>query len=84
MGLAKLDYYDYDILDRLPNTTLKVIRINVDSTNDSSLVDIMSEINSTDGRIYVEGKYYLYLDNYRLISDDGPKPYIELDVEELI
>lgn len=71
MKLAKLDTYDYELLPG-------VIRISINGTTDPDIVDIMSEIQATDGRIYVEGYHYSYLNNYRL----GPA-YIELDVVEV-
>jgi hypothetical protein len=71
MKLAKLDNYDYELLPG-------VIRISINGTTDPDIVDIMSEIQATDGRIYVEGYRYVYLDNYRLCSE-----YMELDVVEV-
>lgn len=75
MRYAKLDLYNYDILS-------DTIRIKLCGVNDPDLVDIMSEINKTDGHIYVEGKRYQYLNSYTI---DGPydKPYIDLKVREL-
>jgi hypothetical protein len=75
MGLAKLDAYDYMLLPG-------IIRINVSGTNDPDLVDILSEIHRYEGRIYVEGQRYSYLDNYRLIGR-GKDSYLELDVVEV-
>ena len=74
MGLTKLDSYDYLLLPG-------VIRIELDNTNDPDVVDILSEINRSEGRIYVEGYRYLYLDNYRLFQVDQ-QAFIELDVVE--
>lgn len=75
MGLAKLDAYDYMLLPG-------VIRIHVSGTRDPDLVDILSEINRYEGRIYVEGQRFKYLDNYRLVGDSGDA-YMELDVIEV-
>jgi hypothetical protein len=75
MGLAKLDSYDYTLYNG-------TIRIYVAGTNDPSLVDILSDISRAEGKIYVEGEYYLYLDNYRLIKD-GRQTYMEIDVERI-
>lgn len=72
MGLTKLDNYDYV---RLPG----VIRIRLQSTNDPTLVDILSEISNSDGRIYLEGYFYDYLDNYR-VNRHGNYIYMELKV----
>lgn len=68
---AKLDAYDYDILPG-------VIRIRINGTNDPDIVDIMTEIERSNGNIYVEGYRYSYLD-YRLCSQ-----YMELDVVETV
>ena len=75
MGLTKLDIYDYTLLPG-------VIRIDLNGTNDPILVDIMSEIEQNGGRIYVEGFYYEYLNNYR-IRGHGRDSYIELDVLQI-
>lgn len=72
MGLTKLDIYDYVILPG-------IIRIAIDGTNDPILVDILSEIAMTNGRIYVEGYYYSYLDNYAVYTQDNHS-YMELQV----
>ena len=71
--LAKLDNYDYDIRSGL-------IRIKLSGTNDPDLVDIMSEIDRSNGRIYVEGRYFNYL-NYRIDTEFG-QPFIDLSVDE--
>lgn len=73
--LTKLDSYDYLILPG-------VIRIHLSGTNDPDIVDIMSEIESSEGNIYIDGYRYVYLDNYRL-HGQGKDSYMELDVVEL-
>lgn len=75
MGWTKLDRYDYMLMTNF-------IRIKLSGRNDPDLVDIMSEINRSDGRIYVEGERYKYLDSYQIFSI-GSKWYIELTVEEM-
>ena len=72
MKLAKLDSYKYELLPG-------VIRISINGTRDPDIVDIMSEIQATDGRIYVEGYHYSYLNNYRLYPE-----FMELDVVEVV
>lgn len=52
MNLTKLDIYDYEILPG-------VIKIRVESTKDPTMVDILSDIDRSNGRIYVEGQYFL-------------------------
>lgn len=69
---TKLDAYNYEILPG-------VIRIRIEGTNDPDIVDIMSEISRSDGKIYVEGYRYSYLNTYRLLPS-----YMELDVVELL
>lgn len=61
--VAKLDTYDYIVLPG-------VIRIHIDSSTDPILVDILSEIENSQGLIYVEGFYYLYLEDYDIASDE--------------
>ena len=66
--VAKLDTYDYIILPG-------VIRIKISSRTDSIMVDILSDIENSDGWIYVDGFYYSYLEDYS-INDE----YLELSV----
>lgn len=70
--VTKLDTYDYDILPG-------VIRVHINGKNDPDIVDIMSEIERSDGRIYVEGYRYSYLNSYRILPE-----YMELDVVEVV
>lgn len=72
MGLTKLDAYDYVI-------SPGVIRIHINGINDPALVDILSEIQQSRGKIYVEGYYFLYLDRYE-IRNLGKDSYIDLEV----
>lgn len=70
--LAKLDTYDYEILPGM-------IRIKLTRTNDPILVDILSDIRNSNGRVYVEDNYYLYSDKYEIVKD-GKVSYLELHV----
>lgn len=72
--LAKLDSYDYEIE---PNK----IRIHICGINDPDLVDIMSEIERSRGRIYVESRFFDYLD-YRIGTLETGQAYMDLHVEE--
>lgn len=74
MKVTKLDSYDYEIESG-------VIRIFLSGMNDPDQVDIMSELNRTDGRIYVEGRRFIYLDNYR-VRKHRTRTFMELDVVE--
>lgn len=75
MNVTKLDAYDYEI-------DPGVIRIRLAGTTDPDLVDIMSEVDRSNGNIYIDGFRYSYLDSYRLFTkEDGT--FIELDVVEL-
>lgn len=56
MSLAKLDIYDYEL-------SPGVIDIRMNGTNDPTMVDILSEINRYKGRLYVEGRYFRYIDS---------------------
>lgn len=69
--LAKLDLYDYFMLPG-------VVQIRLDGTNDPILVDILSEIDRFEGRIYVEG-YYFLMDGYEIVND-GTAVYLNLHV----
>jgi hypothetical protein len=72
MGLTKLDMYDYVLLPG-------VIRISINGTNDPILVDVLSDINRSNGKIYIEGYYYDYLDKYDIYKH-GNYQYMELKV----
>lgn len=76
MRFCKLDSYDYQLY---PGT----IRINLEGTNDSSLVDIMSEIERADNQIYVEGIKYTYINEYRIFNRKT-HVYVELYVTETV
>lgn len=82
MGLAKLDMYNYTILQRLHDASEYIIRISVNRTNDPDIVDIMSEIHRYDGKIHIDGRYYSYLDNYELYTTDTGV-YIDLNVVDI-
>ncbi len=76
MNVTKLDAYDYSLYPG-------IIRIRLNSTNDPDLVDIMSELNRSNGKIYIEGLRYTYMGNYRIFNR-GIEAYVELDVSEMV
>jgi len=73
MALAKLDIYDYFVLPG-------VIQIQVERTNDPTLVDILSEVDRANGRIYLEGHYYI-MHGHEIHTTNG-KTYLDLRVTE--
>lgn len=75
MKMVKLDRYDYELLPG-------IIRISLSGENDPDLVDIMSELNRANGRIYVEEKRFSYLDYYQIMTDEHGS-YIDLHAEQL-
>lgn len=60
MSLTKLDTYEYRLLPG-------VIQIAIEGTNDPIIVDILSEIDRSNGRVYVEGQYFI-MTGYELIN----------------
>lgn len=72
--LAKLDMYDYEILPG-------IIRIQLSRTSDPILVDIMSDIRNSRGKIYVDGHYFIYADKYEIVNHRR-KPYLDLYVTQ--
>lgn len=72
MSLAKLDVYDYELLDN-------VIRIRMHGTKDPTMVDILSEIDRYRGRVYVEGRYFTYLDS-EVVTQRHPGAPVYLDL----
>ena len=69
--LAKLDTYEYRLLPG-------VIRIALDRTNDPIIVDILSEIDRANDRVYVEGQYFMMY-GYDVYSVNG-RVYLDLEV----
>lgn len=63
-GVVKLDSYDYVVLPG-------IIKVKLDSSSDPTLVDIFSEISNSNGFIYVEGRYYGYLEKYDVVNIEG-------------
>ena len=74
--LTKLDNYDYEINDGF-------IRLRMSGMNDPDMVDVMSEIDRSNGRIYVESRYFRYL-GYQLVPASDRTVYMDLDVEEAL
>ncbi len=75
MLLTKLDKYDYELLPG-------IIRIRLVGTNDPDLVDIMSEIDRSEGNIYIEGRRFSYAEVYR-IHNDHDVTFIDLYVRDV-
>lgn len=73
MSLAKMDLYDYVIVPG-------IIRIALSATNDPTLVDILSEIELANGRVYADGHYYMFL-GYQIYTEDG-NTFMDLEVVE--
>lgn len=78
MPYAKLDHYNYDLLG---DGKFVTIRIRLCGTKDPDLVDIMSEIDRNNGRIYVEGRRFIYSNDYS-IHGDYRNAYLDIQVEE--
>lgn len=71
MTLTKLDGYDFMVLPG-------VIRVKLEGTNDPSMVDILSELERSNGRVYLDGSYYDYL-GYDIRSySDTQRTYLDL------
>lgn len=71
-----MDSYDYVVV---PGE----IRIELVSPSDPILVDIFSEISNSDDLVYVEGRYYNYLDHYDIFVE-GRKYWLSLRVIEIL
>ena len=74
MEWTKLDRYNCEVLPG-------IISVKLCGTNDPDLVDIMSEIDRSGGKIYLDGKRYEYLNNYK-IGGIGRDSYIDLYVKQ--
>lgn len=72
MSLAKLDTYDYQL-------SPGVVQIRVDSTRDPIIADILSEIERFNGRVYVEGFYYI-MAGYEIITQRHPGAPVYLNI----
>ena len=75
MEWTKLDRYNCKVLPG-------VISIALIGRNDPDLVDIMSEINRSEGKIYLDGKRYMYMDKYE-IGGRGRNSFLDLYVREI-
>lgn len=77
--LTKLDNYEYMVLPG-------VILIEMDSSVDPSMVDILSEIDHSKGMIYLDGHYYEHISDekggYEIIKNTN-KIWLELRVVEI-
>lgn len=67
--LAKLDEYDYKLIDSFWPEEL-IVYIRVKSKSDPTIADLSTEINQADNHIFVEG-YYLYLKDFCVINING-------------
>lgn len=63
MELTKVDSYDYTLIPG-------VVQVSLEGTNDPTLVDILSELDRSNGRLYVEGQYFLYT-GYDIVKHKG-------------
>ena len=75
-GHARLDSYDY----RLVNPHL--IHIYVESVSDVTVADIVTDINSHYGKIYLEGSYYKFISS-GIVKTMSDVVILELNVEPL-
>lgn len=75
-GHARLDSYDY----RLVNPHL--IHIYVESVSDVIVADIVTDINSHYGKIYLEGSYYKFISS-GIVKTMSDVVILELNVEPL-
>lgn len=73
--ITKLDAYDSEIVPG-------AIRIAISGTNDPDIVDIMSELHASNGKIYIDGQYYQYLDYS--FHKSSTHQYMELKVEKVL
>lgn len=73
--LTKLDMYDYSMGPG-------VIWIKLNKTNDPILVDIMSDIHNSSGKIYLDDRYYEYKNEHNIIKRNNDV-YLELHVVQI-
>ena len=72
MGITKLDMYESMLVPG-------VIRISLASTNDAQAVDILSELSRTQDLIFLDGNYYEFLGESRIVQGVD-NVYLELQV----
>ena len=72
MGITKLDMYESMLVPG-------VIRITLASTNDAQAVDILSELSRTQDLIFLDGNYYEFLGESRIVQGID-NVYLELQV----
>lgn len=76
---AKLDRYKYELYFDEFDRLYKIV-VDVDSNTDVDIGDISTDINSSEGRIYVEG-HYARLDKMKVVNTDSGH-YIVIDIYE--
>lgn len=82
MKTAKLDMYDYNIVELGGNKSL--ICITVDYLDLVDIADIATDITQTNGKIYLEGKRYIMLD-MKVVPPMASEPFSnEREVEILV
>ena len=72
MNLTKLDTYEAYVVPG-------VVRIRLDKTNDAQAVDILSELSRTDNMLFLDGEYYEFLGDSRIVEGLN-EVYLELQV----
>ena len=72
MGITKLDMYESMLVPG-------VIRITLASTNDAQAVDILSELSRTQDLLFLDGNYYEFLGESRIVQGTD-NVYLELQV----
>lgn len=75
-GHARLDSYDYRLV------TPHLIHIYVESVSDVTVADIVTDINSHYGKIYLEGSYYKFISS-GIVKTMSDVVILELNVEPL-
>lgn len=74
--ITKLDTYNYLLV---PGE----IRIELSSPSDPIMVDIFSEISNSRDLIYVEDRYYNFLEEYEVYQDENGQHWLSLSVVEI-
>lgn len=77
---TKLDNYNYEFIEY--DGKIETIRIHVTGISDVDIADIASDINDSDGNIYVERHYFVF-NGIHSVRADNKQVYVDILVSEI-
>lgn len=81
-GYSRIDIYDWELDTEVVGEYRASILVPISSNRDVTLTDILSDIDSHNGKIFADGKYYKYLTSFTKQDEKTGQQYLQLVVEE--